>query len=106
MKYSIKDFSSKPRICSHLLKKSLLENFIFCAVKWLHHHHHNKSSFETKREEWYWQRLSKLLNKFNDGNPQEAGWFVRVLSDQKSSHGLHKCQPQRVFWKILLQICE
>ena len=39
MKFSIKDFFSKcgkirsyPRIWSHLLKKSLMENFIFCAV--------------------------------------------------------------------------
>ena len=39
MKFSIKDFfskcdqiRSKLRIWSHLLKKSLMENFIFCAV--------------------------------------------------------------------------
>ena len=39
MKFSIKDFfskcdqiRSKLRIWSHLLKKSLTENFIFCAV--------------------------------------------------------------------------
>ena len=39
MKFSIKDFfskcdqiRSKMRIWSHLLKKSLMENFIFCAV--------------------------------------------------------------------------
>ena len=39
IKFSIKDFSSKCdqirrnlRIWSHLLKKSLIENFIFCAV--------------------------------------------------------------------------
>ena len=39
MKFSIKDFCSKCgqirrklRIWSHLLKKSLMENFIFCAV--------------------------------------------------------------------------
>ena len=39
MKFSIKDFFSKYdkirdflRIKSHLLKKSLMENFIFCAV--------------------------------------------------------------------------
>ena len=39
MEFSIKDFFSKHdqirsflRICSHLLKKSLMENFIFCAV--------------------------------------------------------------------------
>ena len=42
MKFLIKDFFSKcdqirrkPRIWSHLLKKSLMENFIFCAVKYL-----------------------------------------------------------------------
>ena len=40
MKFSIKDFFSKCdqirsflRIWSHLLKKSVIENFIFCAVK-------------------------------------------------------------------------
>ena len=36
MKFSIKDFFSffrKLRIWSHLLKKSLMENFIFCAVR-------------------------------------------------------------------------
>ena len=39
MKFSIKDFFSKCeqirrklRICSHLLKKSFMENFIFCTV--------------------------------------------------------------------------
>ena len=39
MKFSIKDFFSKCdqicrklRICSYLLKKFLMENFIFCAV--------------------------------------------------------------------------
>ena len=39
MEFSIKDFFSKcdqirsfPRIWSHLLKKALMENFIFCAV--------------------------------------------------------------------------
>ena len=39
MKFSIKDFFSKCeqirtflRICSHLLKKSLMENSIFCAM--------------------------------------------------------------------------
>ena len=40
MKFSIKDFFSKidqirwkMRIWSHLLKKSLMQNFVFCAVK-------------------------------------------------------------------------
>ena len=42
MKFSIKDFFSKYdqirrklRIWSHLLKKSLMENFFFCAVIFL-----------------------------------------------------------------------
>ena len=41
MKFSIKDFSSKCdqihnklRVWSHLLEKSLMENFIFCAALW------------------------------------------------------------------------
>ena len=45
VKFSIKDFSSKYdqsrsfiRIWSHLLKKSLMENFIFCAVRTLSRH--------------------------------------------------------------------
>ena len=34
MKFSINDFFSKcDRIWSHLLKKSIMENFIFCVVK-------------------------------------------------------------------------
>ena len=35
MKFSIKDFFSKSflQIWSHLIKKSLMEKFIFCAVK-------------------------------------------------------------------------
>ena len=32
LKFPIKDFFSFLRIWSHLLKKSLMENFIFCAV--------------------------------------------------------------------------
>ena len=32
MKFSVKDFSIFLRIWSHLLKKSLMENFIFCTV--------------------------------------------------------------------------
>ena len=32
MKFSIKEFLSKLRIWPHLLKKYLIENFIFCAV--------------------------------------------------------------------------
>ena len=48
MKFSVKDFLSKRdqicrklRIWSHLLKKSLLENFIFCAVFAFPEHYHS-----------------------------------------------------------------
>ena len=51
MKFSIKSFFSKCdqicmklRIWSHLLKKSLTENFIFCAV--LPFQYHSNSSVE------------------------------------------------------------
>ena len=47
MKFSIKDFFSKCdqirrklRIWSHLLKKSLMENFIFCPL-WCNHSERN-----------------------------------------------------------------
>ena len=33
MKFSVKLFFSKSEEISHLLKKSLMENFIFCAVQ-------------------------------------------------------------------------
>ena len=46
MKFSIKDFFSKCdqirsflRILPHLLKKSLMENFIFRAVEPIHYHY-------------------------------------------------------------------
>ena len=58
MKFSIKDFFSKCdqirrnlRIWSHLLKKSLMENFIFCAVIFVmrftsgQNHKKNKDAF-------------------------------------------------------------
>ena len=48
MKFSVKDFFSKYdqlhrklRIWSYLLKKSLMENFMFCVVNALNHHTEN-----------------------------------------------------------------
>ena len=55
MEYSIKDFFSRCdqirsflRIWSHLLKKSFMENVIFCAVinEWTHILEHSSSSIE------------------------------------------------------------
>ena len=60
MKFSIKDFFSKSdqirrklRIWSHLLKKSLMENFVFCAV-WI---------LQSKLKEWLC--YSKITVKYN-----------------------------------------
>ena len=45
IRFSIKD-SSFLRIWSHLLKKSLMENFIFCAVKGrFYHDNYEKAKF-------------------------------------------------------------
>ena len=53
MKFSINNFFSKCgqirsflRIWSHLLKKSLIENFIFCAVLGARKRPHNKTSLK------------------------------------------------------------
>ena len=58
MKFSIKDFSSKCdqirsflRIWSHLLKKSLIENFIFCAL-WLDKVHLWTKNVDTNLFRW------------------------------------------------------
>ena len=60
MKFSIKDFfikydqiRSKLRIWSHLLKKSLMENFIFCAVI--------AKSIRWQYRKWSWQNLSRIF---------------------------------------------
>ena len=60
MKFSIKEFFSKCdqicnflQICSHLLKKSLTENFIFCAV--------NSPTLEHKKD--YSLTLNNLIIK-------------------------------------------
>ena len=37
MKFLMTDFFSKKRIWSHLLKKSLMEDFIFCALSLFKH---------------------------------------------------------------------
>ena len=62
MKFSIKDFYSKCdqirrklRIWSHLLKKSLMENFIFCAVNQV---------FQCERFKlyrWFWLLLYNVI---------------------------------------------
>ena len=65
MKFSIKDFFStcdqirrKRRIWSHLLKKSLMKNFIFCAVN-----ADTRNSFQQKEHQD--QSFSKLIHEYS-----------------------------------------
>ena len=65
MKFSIKDFFSKCdqirrklRIWSHLLKKSLMENFIFCAM-------YVTGTFEFKLKREKYVQLSKSVRELN-----------------------------------------
>ena len=71
MKFPIKDFFSKCdqirkklRIWSHLLKKSLMENFIFCAVKifrWRILVNKSRIAFKTVHLHVYKQNLLRIL---------------------------------------------
>ena len=80
MKFSIKDFFSKfdqirrfLRICSHFLKKSFLENFIFCAVQLLV----NESS------------LGLLMSLFTDiiygSDDHDNEFFCKMVDRHKSA---------------------
>ena len=80
MKFSIKDFFSKcdqiyrkPRIWPHLLKKTLMENFIFCAV-WckiikdkilkMDNGYIGKNSYFEEPENFFKNQLSSLVPSF------------------------------------------
>ena len=77
MKFSIKDFFSKYdqirsflRIWSHLLKKSLMENLIFCAVKWVNNF---KKLGGIKLNHWIFVESFKYVAKAGNGFlPQKA----------------------------------
>ena len=74
MKFSIKNFINKcdqihrkPRIWSHLLKKFLIENFIFCAVSKADcqpkRYYRNESNVRTEYEQnsVFWQQEPKKV---------------------------------------------
>ena len=74
MKFSIKDFFSKCEqicsflwICSHSLKKALVENFIFCAVHSTSKYFHTNfgtSRYAHSRYVIHYVRLPALWKKF------------------------------------------
>ena len=75
MKFCIEDFFSKCdqlcsflRIWSHLLKKSLMENFIFCTVlacnkQYLNKNFYSKMLFKEKQQSVFQRNCSKTLPK-------------------------------------------
>ena len=71
MKFPIKDFFSFLRIWSHLLKKSLTENFIFCTV-WVH-----KNSFFVLHVVSLKQKLNLSLHSLM------TFWLFNCLFDEK-----------------------
>ena len=101
MKFSIKDFFSKcDQICwklwiwSHLLKKSLIENFIFCAVitpnpkmqcssKFLlfYHFHHRvfRIIFENP-ETMHFQKISTDISPFIPNAPEYFHRYQPIYS--------------------------
>ena len=88
MKFSITDFFSKCdqvrrklRIWSHLLKKSLMENFIFCAV----------NSFTSRVMINCGKNNSASLFKLNTGNIKEMKDISSKLTIKKSErHQWHR----------------
>ena len=73
IKFAIKDFFSKCdqirsflRIWSHLLKKSLMENFIFCAVGWVKTDNKVNTSKVSKKAyhtvNWQIKAFKKMFN--------------------------------------------
>ena len=85
MKFSIKDFFSicerirrKLRIWSHLLRKSLMENFIFCAVLihssiiWKFHYWHCLNNYLS----WVFRVINKVKNQ------RILETFIRTLTYQ------------------------
>ena len=94
MRFSIKDFFSKcnqirrkMRIWWHLLKKSLMENFIFCAVA-------STCAFSSffKRLCWHWNFLRCLCqgNRYFSISPKTSGlvWTSDKAWDLKTRYHL------------------
>ena len=63
MKFSITDFFSKLRIWSHLLKKSLIENFIFVLYTDLTARNDHKNLFHSSNKGCYYGKNLLILEK-------------------------------------------
>ena len=111
MKFSIKYFSSKCdqicrklRIWSHLLEKSLMENFIFCAVSVLleinvlsllaNLTHKNNFGF-TEKMAWYYltnlvQTLYRFLKRLDS----------KIIKNKSENNILFRCYFYFIKWNI------
>ena len=94
MKFSIKNFFSKYDqtrrkmwICSHLLKKPLMENFTFCAVRYFQYlYNYKQTQFWVNRlrcyrwfflQSWYLDYLGQVNVRFcYRGSQENSFWWV------------------------------
>ena len=86
MKFSVKDFISKcdqircfQRIWSHLLKKSLMENFSFCAV---HDRVFCEISWQLKVVDYFGKKSSTIDNWQGSKNPS---WSTKLKKHLRRS---------------------
>ena len=74
MKFSIKDFFSFLRICSHSLEKFLMENFIFCAV------HHVKFPIHVRIVRTHKTHVNHTNARFTSPkNPSTHSTYIHTL---------------------------
>ena len=104
MKFTIKDFFSKwDQIRSHLLKKSLMENFIFCAVNdpW------RSDAAQSWPKSQYFSLLTSLKfaitfvtfhNRANSGQNPSRHFLLTVF--QRSDAVVRRCSAKKVFLEI------
>ena len=92
LKFSIKDFISKCdqicrklRIWSHLLKKSLMENFIFCAVVFFYRSNHSQILF----------KKIGILKNFAIITTKNMCWSLFLVKLQ-AWKPQHKCFPVKI----------
>ena len=86
MKFSIEDFFSKfDQVWSHLLKKSLMENFIFCAVK-------------TERLTHFYLGLSDVFRKYKNG---KLAWYglIQLNLERVCRNIYRRCSIKRCVFK-------
>ena len=94
MKFSIKNFFSKYDqtrrkmwICSHLLKKPLMENFTFCAVRYFQYRYNYKQT-------QFWVNRLRCYRRFF-----LESWYLDYLG-QVNVRFCYRCSQENYFWWV------